>query len=272
MKDYGTITNAVGVFPDATGKNSTSPGLFDGTPWIKQVIDDMFGANQALMQYAGLTPDGVDESASASQRLEAMKLSFGSAGEGVIWWGAEDPATLGRRILLLEGQFILCADYPELVEACYVGDSENGGNASRVGITDGAFMKFASAVPAIPVNDGIYFKLPDARGRFIRDLSNDSSANVDGNSYPYPGYLQNYASMKHEHWLRNTGVSGKYLGFSAVLANAGGSVQALDTVPTTLGELPKTGNVLTNSSGTNILQSTNETRPNSIFCRLGIRY
>jgi hypothetical protein len=72
MKDYSTLANVDGLFPAVTTRNCTGPGATDGTPYDKTVADDMFGARQALMAEAGLTPNGVDEAAGASQALDAL--------------------------------------------------------------------------------------------------------------------------------------------------------------------------------------------------------
>lgn len=72
MKDYSTIPNTSGSFPDVVSQNATGPGETDGTPYIKQVIDDLWGARQALMDYAGLTPNGSQETSSNSQFLQAI--------------------------------------------------------------------------------------------------------------------------------------------------------------------------------------------------------
>lgn len=74
MKDYATLPNITGTFPDVEGVNSSGSGATDGTPYIKQVVDDIFGARQALMQRAGLIPSGVQESAAVSQFLQAVEL------------------------------------------------------------------------------------------------------------------------------------------------------------------------------------------------------
>lgn len=74
MKDYATVPNITGAFPNVVSKNTTGPGETDGTPYIKQVIDDLWGARQDLMNEAGLTPDGSDEATGTSQSLAAAKI------------------------------------------------------------------------------------------------------------------------------------------------------------------------------------------------------
>jgi hypothetical protein len=72
MKDYALIDNTIGAFPSVQAQNATGPGTTDGTPIIKEVIDDLWGARQALMTEAGLTPNGVTEASGASQVLTAL--------------------------------------------------------------------------------------------------------------------------------------------------------------------------------------------------------
>lgn len=76
MKDYSvSLTNTDGsAFPNTKAVNASSPTATDGTEYVKVLIDDYWGANQALMRDAGLTPDGSDEIATASQRQEAIRF------------------------------------------------------------------------------------------------------------------------------------------------------------------------------------------------------
>lgn len=76
MKDYSVlVTNTNGsIFPNTEAVNASGPTATDGTEFIKAFIDDQWGHNQALMSDAGITPDGIQESAAASQRLTALKF------------------------------------------------------------------------------------------------------------------------------------------------------------------------------------------------------
>ena len=74
MKDYSTLPNTSGSFPDVVATDASGPGETDGTPLKKQVVDDLWGARQALMDAVGFTPNDTQESASASQHLDALKL------------------------------------------------------------------------------------------------------------------------------------------------------------------------------------------------------
>jgi hypothetical protein len=72
MKDYADIANTTGAFPNVESQNATGPGETDGTPIIKDVIDDLWGARQALMDAAGLYPNDISESVGNSQFLDAL--------------------------------------------------------------------------------------------------------------------------------------------------------------------------------------------------------
>jgi hypothetical protein len=74
MKDYSTIPNTSGAFPNVVGVNASGPGETDGTAYIKQLVDDGFGARQAVMDRAGLTPNAADEAVGNSQFLDALKV------------------------------------------------------------------------------------------------------------------------------------------------------------------------------------------------------
>lgn len=150
-----TNTNAV-AFPGTESVNASGPTAVDGTEYVKVLIDNyMMGPQQALLNFAGLTPDGLPEEDGASQELEAMQKSFGYPGEAVNWYGDLDPATVGARILLLHGQGILISQYTELTTSVYVGDGNNA--------TAPAFYKADDAAGTIRNIAGIYLILPDAQ-------------------------------------------------------------------------------------------------------------
>ena len=150
------FTNTNGVaFPNTEAVNASGPTATDGTEYVKNFVDNYaFGPQQALLNRAGITPNGTAESATNSQELEAMQRLFSHAGEAVDWYGS-DPATLGVRILILEGQGVLVASYPDLVAATYVGDANNP--------TAEAFYRADDAAGATRNTAGNYFILPDAR-------------------------------------------------------------------------------------------------------------
>lgn len=79
MKDYANIPNTSGAFPDVVSQNATGPGETDGTPYLKDVVDDLWGARQDLMSEAGLSPNGVSEAAGSSQSLQALKTVIQNA-------------------------------------------------------------------------------------------------------------------------------------------------------------------------------------------------
>lgn len=143
------------AFPDNKSVNASGPSATDGTEFVKLMIDNyMFGPQQALINHAGLIPDGISEADGASQELEALQKSFGYPGEAVDWYGDLDPAVIGMRVLLLEGQGILIANFQELATAVYVGDGNNA--------TAPAFYKADDAAGTIRNIAGIYLILPDA--------------------------------------------------------------------------------------------------------------
>ena len=144
------------LFPNNEAVNATGPSTTDGTEFVKTMIDnDMFGPQQALLDYAGLVPSGVAEAAGASQELEAMQKSFSHPGEAVNWYGEDDPAVVGSRVLLLHGQGVQVSVYPELTAAVYVGDVDNPSAP--------AFYRADDAAGTIRNIVGVYLILPDAR-------------------------------------------------------------------------------------------------------------
>jgi hypothetical protein len=59
-------------YPHGKARNRTLPLDGTGTPWERDVTNDIFGLQQALLVYAGLTPTNVPDTARASQYLAAI--------------------------------------------------------------------------------------------------------------------------------------------------------------------------------------------------------
>lgn len=196
MQDYSVLlVNSNGLaFPDTEAVNATGPQAQDGTELVKGLVDNgIFGWQQALLDDAGLTPNGAPEITGNSQVLNSMKNLFGFPGEMVGWFGKEDPATLGLKLLLLHGQGILVADFPELNTAVYVGDAANP--------TAGTFYHADDAAGTIRNVAGIYLILPDARGLFPRFLDETGLVDPDGVGR-LPGEFQDEDFLSHSHAAR----------------------------------------------------------------------
>lgn len=197
MIDYkASFTNTDGVnFPATAAINASGAGATDGTEFVKIMIDDEWGARQALMDYAGLTPDTVTEAAGASQALDALLLIAGGPGEVVQYMKNSDPSVSGDRVLLLNGQGILRASFPELDAAVYVGDGDNATASAfyRADNSDGSSRNIA----------GIYLILPETRGYAPRGLDVAASVDPDGASRDL-GSLQIDAFQGFRMKLRDT--------------------------------------------------------------------
>lgn len=162
------------AFPNTAGKNASGPSAVDGTEFVKIFIDDIWGRFQAILDYASITPNGTAESVSNSQHIEALEKGFAiGPGIGVTYWKDGDPATNGDRVLLLQGQGVLIASYPELDAACYVGD----GNNAAVAAAGGGFYRASDSAGTTPNIAGPYLILPESRGYAPRGL--DLSATID---------------------------------------------------------------------------------------------
>jgi hypothetical protein len=167
MIDYeATFVNTDGAFfPDTLAVNVSAPGAGDGTEFVAAMVNDIWGRAQSLLDYAGLSPDGVQEVPGTAQILEAIGMGFGvGPGVGVIYWKNDTPAAWGDRVLLLQGQVVLITDYPLLVTATYCGDGTNA--------TAPAFYKTSDAGGTTRSTAGAYFVLPDARGLSLKNIGN----------------------------------------------------------------------------------------------------
>ena len=225
MIQYSTMGNVNGSFPNYTGKNASGAGAIDGTPYIASFIDDIWGRIQAIMDRAGLTPDGVTESVTNSQHIEALKKGF-ATGAGYIkpYCKAGTPLANGDRLLLLTGQGVLRANYTELDAAVYVGD----GNNSAVQAAGGKFYRATDAAGTMPSITGVYLILPDLRGSVLRGLDIAASIDPDGASRKL-GDFQRSAMWGHQHGYKfgsGTDVADSGIGFTG--NSTGGLSTALD--------------------------------------------
>lgn len=169
-----TNTNNV-AFPDTEAVNATGASATDGTEFVKVMIDNyMFGRQQALLNHVGITPDGNSEADGASQEIEALQRMGMYPGQFTISAWNDDPATLGIRVLMLQGQGIVRANYADLDAAVYVGDGDNA--------TASAFYHADNSDGSSRNTAGAYLILPDARGQAIRGLDTAAAVDPDGAS------------------------------------------------------------------------------------------
>lgn len=208
--------NVTGVFPDVVGVNASGPSATDGFEFVANFVNDNnLGIHQMILNHAGLTPNGVVESDSASQIKEALWKGFG-APPGVVtqWHLADDPGTSGHRALLLNGQGILRANYTELDAAVYVGDANNA--------TADAYYRADDAAGTIRNIAGVYLILPETRGYVPRGLDTAASVDPDGASRTL-GHLQLDAFQGHWHQFQVNTAAGAvlYQGVSGINSTPG---------------------------------------------------
>jgi hypothetical protein len=197
MQDYAAaFTNFSGAYPNILAINATGPSTTDGTEFVANMINDsMWGVWQMILNHAGLSPNGVLESNTASQIKEALWKGFG-APPGVVtqWHLDDDPGVSGHRCLLLNGQGILRANYVDLDAAVYVGDANN----ATVAAGGGFYYRADDAAGTTPNIAGIYLILPETRGYVPRGL--DIAATVDpGGASRFLGDPQLDAMQGHYH-------------------------------------------------------------------------
>jgi hypothetical protein len=215
MKDYASIPNTTGAFPAVEAINSTTATTLDGTPLLADSVNEWWGFSQALLEFVGATPSGAVEASGASQLLDSLRRIAGHPGEIVFWAGNDDPSAFldGLRLLLLEGQGVLVADYPLLTAAVYVGDALNG--------SAGAFYRCTNANGSGRSTTGAYLKLPDAGGRFPRVINTPGQPMVNPQAL-IAGDVQPPAVAGHGHVLADV-VSGNVAtaGYTTVTTGAG---------------------------------------------------
>jgi hypothetical protein len=254
------LTNYSGVaFPDISAKNITAPAAGDGTEWIAAWANNQMGVMQAVLNYVGFVPNGVDESASNSQFLSALK-GFVPAGTVVAWHGAFDMSTVpGGRWLPLEGQVVLINDYIDLVGNCYIGDANNPTGSFPY------YYKSSDSGGAIRDIAGPYFKLADSRGVTLRGIDTAASRDPQGASRSFPDY-QSDAVAEHTHEVVDPG-------YGAGSNNLDGDLYSFDSPGAVFVRIYTNGaneDVTTlNPTGT---ETDVETRAKNIQVKFSIRY
>ncbi len=241
MKDYkgsyGSLV--VGDWPNTVAKNASGPSASDGTPYTKELIDDIWGGREDLMVRAGLTPNGVTEANGTSQFVQALHRA--GLGPGIIVQSALNAVTLAtRRYLPLAGQVITVASYAELVAAVYCGDAANP--------TAPGFYRTSDAGGLTRSTTGAYMVLPDAKGLVIRGLgANTKIFCANGDSYSGgTAIAQQLTDMIQGHTflpgsLARPGGSGSGdTGMANVIPVGGGALGAMATDGTN--GTPRSGN------------------------------
>ena len=176
MLDYAVaFTNFSGAFPDILAVNASGPSATDGTEFVSNMINDsMWGVNQMILNHAGLSPNGVLESDSASQIKEALQKGFGAPpGTSMMWDLDDDPGVSGHRCLFKNGQGIIRANFADLDDVAYVGDANN----AAVAAGGGAYFRADNSDGSSPNIAGVYLILPETRGYTPRGI--DAAATVD---------------------------------------------------------------------------------------------
>lgn len=163
MLDFSGFDNTAGSFPNVEATDSSGPTLRDGTPINANLINDIWGAFQAILNAAGTTPSDGVETSTASDLLDSIRKLCGVAGEIVFHASPSDSIT--ANILPLKGQVITISAYQALVDATYIGDTNNPSGFYT------SFFKCSDTGGTTRNTAGPYFKLPDCRGYFPRALA-----------------------------------------------------------------------------------------------------
>ena len=161
-------TNLIGTFPNATMIDASGIGTTDGSEFAALPLNDGWEPfQQAIMDYAAGNqnspsgsvgvPNGIADSAGASQMLQAIQKAHGIAPGNYVPWGTYlDPSVTGDRVILLAEQGVLIATYPALDSETYVGDANN----AAVAAAGGKFYRSSDSGGATPNIAGPYLQLP----------------------------------------------------------------------------------------------------------------
>lgn len=263
----GSVPRTTGVYPNVASVADLAPGSKDGTPLHKAWVDDLFGAFQAVLNGASMTPDGVAETCGAtpgdvtgSQFVEALQLILAIPGEIVGLLTNTIPT--GARLLKLEGDAVSLADYPRLINVWCENQTPPVGNGT-------ATCFYRCTNPANPPGSrapgGEYLLLPDGRGAFLRGKA--TGAGQHDPDWATREFGDEQASLAQVSSHRHTG-----------LENAGGTdygIGASVTVDTVGGGATKNIYPWDTPGGTartELASDANETRPLNTPVMWCIRY
>lgn len=251
MKDLAGVTNITGTFPDVAAQDKSSPSATDGTALQALWVNELFGAFQALLSAAGLTPDASTEAAGTSQILQSIQLVAGHPGE--VFGFPSDTLPTGMRALKLEGQVISIASYSRLVSAVYCGDTLNPSAAAFYKTSDGAGLTRSTS--------GTYLVLPDYRGLFLRGRDTSEFYDPDGHDRTF-GDVQDDTIGPHTH-------TGLAYGVNAYTGNSYpyGSTSSKEFITREAGGHTVTTGAATAGSGV-----STESRPSNTALTWCIRY
>lgn len=88
----GQVATPDAAYPYGGAQNITTPGDGQGTPWEAALVNDIFGFQQALLSFAGVTPSGAPDQVGAAQYLQAL------ARVGLFRWKDEVTYPAGARV------------------------------------------------------------------------------------------------------------------------------------------------------------------------------
>lgn len=72
----GKTAGVVEGYPHGKARDVSAPNDGNGTPLAASLVNDDQGFKQALLESAGITPNGVPDEVGASQYLDALKMLF----------------------------------------------------------------------------------------------------------------------------------------------------------------------------------------------------
>lgn len=97
--------------PYGTLKNDDPAGSGDGTPCVKEWAADPGQAMYAILNKAGIVPNGSPETVNNSQLLLALQTLFSPIGTIIMYFGDTAPSDV---FLVCNGQSFTALDYPDL--------------------------------------------------------------------------------------------------------------------------------------------------------------
>jgi hypothetical protein len=261
-----TLANVIGdaLLYTVAAKDISAPGGSDGTGLQATWLTDLWGFIQACTKKGSVVPNGSNETADASQIYEGLEKALSPPGTVLQGMWNDDPSVLNYRVLPLEGQGVLVADYPELTTACYVGDADNA--------TAGAFFRANDAAGIGRSISGTYLILPDTRGSFLRD--NDSAKTYDPYGDRTMGEVQGKYLQDHEHNVMwDSGVEQQLYRTSYTTDTSTGPTQPHITEAFTAGNEIYGWNIqATNKSSAGVSFEASDLAPRNAICRFAIRY
>lgn len=181
-------TDAVG-YPHGKAQNVVVEGDGTGTPFEKDLVNDILGAQQALVVAAGITPSGTPDKAGASQQLDALNQLLANMRDksAALNWVRQIDVATDNFAGPANGKVPLCGSARASGVPVYVFNSKTDGVLRRTADLGGTIVD-CTAISGPPFIVDMWADAGDTYGDILvlSDVSNVYRSTNAGDSWASP--------------------------------------------------------------------------------------